>query len=288
MKTFSVKNFERFQHYKDRAPPWIKLYNELLDDYEFGSLPDASKMHLIAIWLLASRSENKIPFDPIWVGRRINANEPVNLQLLVDRGFILLDQQLHSTEQVASKPLAECLPREREETEESREEYSPPVAKATRGVDEKFEEFWRERPRRAGDDPRKPAEKKFKALVKTGVDPDLIISGAKLATAAAKEQGRYGTQYVPQTVKWLNDQRFVDYAAAAFNETDEPEINWDDQIARFKRGFQWSAKWCGPEPGMAGCRVPEDILAKHGYTNEGQELPTTRLSQMQPPHTTGH
>lgn len=165
---------------------------------------------------------------------------------------------------------------------------SPPVAKATRGVDEKFDEFWRERPRRAGDDPRKPAEKKFKALVKTGVDPDLIISGAKLATAAAKEQGRYGTQYVPQTVKWLNDQRFVDYAAAAFTENDEPEINWDDQVARFKRGFQWSAKWCGPEPGMAGCRVPADILAKHGYTNEGQELPTTRLSQMQPPHTTGH
>jgi DNA-binding NarL/FixJ family response regulator len=33
---YSVKNFERFQHYKDRSPPWIKLYNELLDDYEFG------------------------------------------------------------------------------------------------------------------------------------------------------------------------------------------------------------------------------------------------------------
>lgn len=184
------------------------------------------------------------------------------------------------------------MPPQREEggdkKEEVKKEISPPVAKATRGVDEKFEEFWKERPRRAGDDPRKPAEKKFKALVKTGVDPDLIISGAKLATAAAKEQGRYGTQYVPQTVKWLNDQRFVDYAAAAFTENDEPEINWDDQVARFKRGFQWSAKWCGPEPGMAGCRVPADILAKHGYTNEGQELPTTRLSQMQPPHTTGH
>src|SRR5690606_19747530 len=32
----TVKNFERFQHYKDRNPPWIKLYNDLLDDYEFG------------------------------------------------------------------------------------------------------------------------------------------------------------------------------------------------------------------------------------------------------------
>ncbi len=66
MPTFSVKNFERFQHYKDRSPPWIKLYNELLDDYGFGRLPDASKMHLVAIWLLASRNDNKIPHDAEW------------------------------------------------------------------------------------------------------------------------------------------------------------------------------------------------------------------------------
>lgn len=120
MKTFSVKNFERFQHYKDRAPPWIKLYNELLDDYEFGLLPDASKMHLIAIWLLASRSDNKIPYDPMWVARRINATEPVNLAALLDAGFIVEYQSLQNTEHVASTTLAVCL--SREETEKSREE----------------------------------------------------------------------------------------------------------------------------------------------------------------------
>ena len=112
IKTFRVKNFERFQHYKDRAPPWIKLYNELLDDYEFGRLPDDTKFHLIAIWLLASRSENKIPYDAKWVSRRINANDPVNLDLLEDRGFILVDQELHNAGHVASKMQAECLPRE--------------------------------------------------------------------------------------------------------------------------------------------------------------------------------
>lgn len=121
MITFSVKNFDRFQHYKDRAPPWIKLYNELLDDYEFGALPDASKMHLVAIWLLASRSENKIPFDPEWVSRRINATEKVDLKLLAQKGFIVVDQQLQDREQDASTSLAERLPREekrREETED--------------------------------------------------------------------------------------------------------------------------------------------------------------------------
>lgn len=127
MRTFSVKNYERFQHYKDRAPPWIKLYNELLDDYDFGLLPDASKMHLIAIWLLASRSENKIPYDPTWVARRINANSEVDLALLAASGFIVLDQELQGVEQDASTMLAKCLSREEGETEERQ----MPVASAT-------------------------------------------------------------------------------------------------------------------------------------------------------------
>ena len=37
-----VKNFEKFQHYRDRAPIWIKLYGYLLEDYEFNLLPDVA------------------------------------------------------------------------------------------------------------------------------------------------------------------------------------------------------------------------------------------------------
>jgi hypothetical protein len=106
MNTLSVKNFERFQHYKDRTPPWIKLYNELLDDYEFGMLPDASKWHLIAIWLLASRSNNKIPHDPEWISRRINAVQKVDLAPLIDGGFLVVNQPLQEAVRDASTPLA--------------------------------------------------------------------------------------------------------------------------------------------------------------------------------------
>lgn len=67
---FAVRNWEEFQHYKDRDPTWIKLYNRLLDDYAFGLLPDARKWHLIGIFLLASRHNNRIPKDPHWVGRK--------------------------------------------------------------------------------------------------------------------------------------------------------------------------------------------------------------------------
>jgi hypothetical protein len=89
MQFVAVKNFERFQHYKDRNPPWIKLHSALLDDYDFGRLQDASKMHLMGIWVLASKCDNRVPADPEWIAKRIGANTPVNLEVLINAGFLL-------------------------------------------------------------------------------------------------------------------------------------------------------------------------------------------------------
>ena len=107
---FRVVNLDRFQHYKRRAPPWIKLHSSILENYEFGRLQDASKMHLIAIWLLASRTDNTIPWDNTWVGQRINATTKVNLEELQAAGFIeeIVD---------ASNALADCVQSANSETE---------------------------------------------------------------------------------------------------------------------------------------------------------------------------
>jgi hypothetical protein len=83
-----VKDFDRFQHYKDRDPPWIKLYVRILQDYAFGVLPDTQKAHLILIWVLASRMDNKLPKDAAFIGSQIGAREPVDLDALVDAGFL--------------------------------------------------------------------------------------------------------------------------------------------------------------------------------------------------------
>lgn len=109
-----VKNFERFQHYKDRKPPWIKLYNDLLDDYEFGCLPDASKWLAVGLWLLASRHDNRVANDPNWIGRMIHASQPVDIAPLVSAGFVRLLPD-------ASKPLAERKQDAMPETEVERE-----------------------------------------------------------------------------------------------------------------------------------------------------------------------
>jgi hypothetical protein len=85
----TVKNFSKFQHYKERNPPWIKIHRELFLDYEFGRLQDASKLHLILIWLLASQKDNKFPNDPEYIKEQIHVKEDVDLNLLISKGFLI-------------------------------------------------------------------------------------------------------------------------------------------------------------------------------------------------------
>lgn len=69
-----IKNWSRHQHFKDRRPPWIKLYRELLDDHEWHSLdPEASKL-LVMLWLLASENEGKLP-EPKTIAFRLRTSE---------------------------------------------------------------------------------------------------------------------------------------------------------------------------------------------------------------------
>lgn len=88
VKFYRIRDFERFQHYKDRALVWIKLYVDELDAYDFLQLPDAMKYHVHALMLLAARAGNKIPNDARWVAARIGATEPVDLPTLFAAGFL--------------------------------------------------------------------------------------------------------------------------------------------------------------------------------------------------------
>jgi hypothetical protein len=49
-----IKNWSKFQHFKDRRPLWIKLYRDLLDDRLWNELDPLSSKVLVTLWLLAS------------------------------------------------------------------------------------------------------------------------------------------------------------------------------------------------------------------------------------------
>jgi hypothetical protein len=79
-------------------------------------------------------------------------------------------------------------------------------------VAKKFYEFMLAYPKRKGSNPRKTASDKFSAAVKRGVDPDLIIAGAK--RYGIEERRNIGTEFIAQAVTWLHQQRWADYAPA--------------------------------------------------------------------------
>lgn len=99
MNYLSVVNWDKFQHYKQRNPPWIKLHNDILHHYEYACLQDASKLLLIHIWLLASKTDNKIPNDPTWLQKTLGLDTTPDVNILIDSGFL----------EYASNMLADCV-----------------------------------------------------------------------------------------------------------------------------------------------------------------------------------
>lgn len=57
-----IKNWDRFQHYKDRDPPWVKLYRDLLTSESWLLGNDESRLVQVASVLIAARYSNQIPY----------------------------------------------------------------------------------------------------------------------------------------------------------------------------------------------------------------------------------
>ena len=333
---FKVKNYEKFQHYKDRAPPWIKLYNETLENYEFGSLADATKGQLIGIWLLASRTNNKLPYDPRWIATKINATDPVDLDALYEAGFIIEIDEAENTKQVATPaqrnakangfgsrhisdatkravwdrdggkccscgstknieydhkhPVSKggnseegniqllCRPCNRAkrvslatpaqplrslggEREEERQDKTEKKSRAASPSNEDFENFKRDYPKRAGQYGWKAAERKYLALVKTGVNPKMIALALVRFSEEMRKLKRIGTEFIPMPASWLNSEDFVEYAAATF---DPKPVDWDALVRVYQTLGTWPTRDVGNDPSSPSCRAPPEILRKYG------------------------
>ena len=55
--TYRIKDWSSFQHFKDRTPPWVKLYRTILDDPDWHALPGDAAKSLVMLWLIASEDK---------------------------------------------------------------------------------------------------------------------------------------------------------------------------------------------------------------------------------------
>src|SRR5690625_3706957 len=75
--TIRIRNWSKHQHFKDRTPPWIKLYREILDDPDWHELSGDDAKLLVGLWLVASEDETRtgaLP-DPRKLAFRIRISE---------------------------------------------------------------------------------------------------------------------------------------------------------------------------------------------------------------------
>src|SRR5262245_40720140 len=87
MGSLRVKNWGRYQHYKQRNPPWIKLHRSLLLDPGFHKLDDKEKAFLVLSWVLASQCDGVITDDVKALSSLLGMHECVDLKRLIELGW---------------------------------------------------------------------------------------------------------------------------------------------------------------------------------------------------------
>jgi hypothetical protein len=85
---FQIRNWQKFQHYNKRNPPWIKLHYEIMTSEDWVVLDDASKLLAVACMLIASRNDGCVPNNPSFIKRVAYLEKTPNLKPLVECGFL--------------------------------------------------------------------------------------------------------------------------------------------------------------------------------------------------------
>jgi len=240
-----VVNWDRYQHYGKRRPPWIKLYRELLDNMEFAALSDFAVRVLIFVWLIASERDDGLVYDDSkMLAFRIRAPKKQKveraLEELENQGFISRASTALATCKQHASPETETDQRQ-SESRDTLESASNMLANGEYPLE--FEEFWKAYPRKAskGD--------ALKAWGQTAKErPPLDELTLKVANLAASYQWkREGGQFIPYPASWLRAHGWNDEVGTKNAPDDKPLrkeydvegdegfMNIDDVIERQRR-----------------------------------------------------
>ena len=134
-------NWKRFQHYRTRRPPWIKLHTSLLDNRQWHTLSSSANKILVECWLLASEStDGTIGGDIEDIAFRLHTSSqdlwPV-LQELSEARFV----ELSTVD--ASATLAERYPSAPESGPETETETKTETKTKKKTYTSEFEQVWR-------------------------------------------------------------------------------------------------------------------------------------------------
>lgn len=236
--------WEKFQHYRNRRPPWIKLHRETINSFAWTRLHIASKALAPSLWILASEAndgaiEAEIP-ELSWRFGMTESEIVAGLKPLIDNGFFECDSvMLADCEHDASKVLAREYRVQSTEERGERDIYNnnpskaltvpvaplPEVLKRGRGPakqdDPDFAEFWLQYPRKVG---KGSARAAWVAATRKAA-PEEILAGL------SRVQWPADVQYIPHPTTWLRQERWGD---------EEPDNSLEARMGRATSAIDWS------------------------------------------------
>lgn len=250
--TYAIKNFSKFQHFKDRTPPWIKLYRDILDDPDWHDLPAEAAKVLVMLWVIASEDETKqgvLPEEKKLAFRLRVSEKALRIILSQLSNFVIKTDINPISNRYQSVPVADELQTatetaryqtdaperageetEREtETEGERETESCAVPAQRDGLMSRFERFYAEYPKKKN---RGEAEKAWKALKPDEGLTEKIIAAVKVARESS-DWLKEGGQYAPYPAKWLRSKGWED------EQVEQPTLAPVRYIGGMRVGKNW-------------------------------------------------
>lgn len=245
-----VRNWETFQHYKERNPPWIKLHFALLASEDWVTLDDASRLLAVVCMMVASRNKGFVPNNPAYIKRVAYLDRLPDFAPLISCGFLANPLASASTVQ------ADARPEERQRREEILSETSSDAPektsrkkRATYPPD--FEASWTAYPT----DANMSKADAFDAWKKLdAADKDALAASIPAFIAYCRAHPDYRPKHM---VGYIKSRRFDGHGRPQVT-TDE--TTWLSRMRFARERHTWSTPEWGPRPGESGCRVPKQLL----------------------------
>jgi len=137
-----IKNWTKFQHFKDRRPPWVKLYRDILDDLEWHELDPLAAKVLVMLWLIASENEGQIP-DNKTLAFRLRLTELKTKEIIIKLSHWLEQDDINKISKGYQVDLPERETETELETETKREKNATSVA-CPPDVDQQIWDDWKQ------------------------------------------------------------------------------------------------------------------------------------------------
>lgn len=191
-----IKNWSKFQHFKDRRPPWIKLHREMLDQRDIMMISACSFRLLSCLWLLASEDEK--------MEGNLPSIEDISFRIrMPEKEITKLLQELAPWVELSDiKAISERYQVGLPETETETEAYKPEkeVKKILFDYSNDFQTFWSAYPEKSG------KGDAWKSWQKVKPPLESVLSALSWQVNSKK----WTEGFIPNPATYLNQRRWED------------------------------------------------------------------------------